>query len=50
MPLYMNCSAYNIRIMHRIIMKAVRTAIGNYCFKKSILYILKKCQFLDAKN
>ena len=39
----------NIRI-HRVIMAAARTIIGNYCFKKSINYILDKCKLLDSKD
>ena len=50
MPLYMSCSQKNIATLHKVIMTSARTAIGNYCYKKSITYILNKCGILDAKN
>ena len=31
-------------------MFAARTAMGNYCYKKSITYILKKCNWLTAEQ
>ena len=50
MPLYMSCNVANIEKLHKVIMSAARASIGNYCFKKSINYILNKCGFLTAKN
>ena len=43
LPIYNAASSNNITKIHNILMKAARTAIGNYCFKKSITYILKQC-------
>ena len=31
-------------------MSAARTIIGNYCYKKSIKYILKKCKMQDIND
>ena len=31
-------------------MTAARTAIGNFCFKKSVSYILQKCNWLTAQQ
>ena len=50
MPLYLNCSVNNIKTLHKIIMSAARTAIGSYCYRKSISYIFNKCKLFDAKN
>ena len=50
MPLYMHCSAENITKIHRLIMTAARASIGCYCYKRSIKYILNKCNMMDAKN
>ena len=36
--------------IHKVIMAGARAAIGNYCFRKSIYYILNKCDILDAKE
>ena len=49
-PLYTNINNINILKIHRIIMSSARTIIGNYCFKKSIKYILDKVNLLDAKQ
>ena len=49
-PLYMNASEHNLAKLHKVVMTAARAAIGNYCLKKSIIYILKKCNWLSAKN
>ena len=49
-PIYMNASEQNIVKLHKVIMTAARAAIGNYCFKKSVDYILQKCNWLTAKN
>ena len=31
-------------------MKSVRTAIGDYCFKKSTNYILQKCKWMNIDD
>jgi len=50
LPLYMQATTGQINKIHRVIMASARTIIGNYCYKKSIKYILGKCNMLDAKN
>ena len=49
-PLYMNASIININKLQKVIMNAARTSIGNYCFKKSKIYILQKCGFLNIRD
>ena len=50
LPIYNAASSNNITKIHNILMKAARTAIGNYCFKKSITYILKQCKWISARS
>ena len=50
MPTYMNISDKNIKSIHKIIMASARCAIGNYCYKKSIYYILNKCGIMNAND
>ena len=50
LPLYMNCTEENITKLHRVVMSSARMAIGNYCFMKSTIYILNKCELLNIKN
>ena len=45
-PLYMGADNNNITKLHRVIMKAARTTIGNYCCKQSINQILDRCKWL----
>ena len=49
MPLYMSCNALNLEKLHKLLMTAARTSIGSYCFKKSKIYILNKCNLLNIK-
>merc|ERR1711873_31590 len=43
------CSNLSNRLFNikKIIMMSARTIIGNYCYKKSIGYILGKCKMFD---
>ena len=47
LPIYSNTCQININKLHKIIMTAARAAIGSFCFKKSVGYILKKCKWFD---
>ena len=50
LPLYNNTPGYLKTKLHKIIMKTARSAIGDYCFKKSITYILNKCKLMNIDN
>ena len=50
MPIYMGINNILTTKIHKVIMAGARAAIGNYCFRKSIYYILNKCDILDAKE
>ena len=50
LPLYLNLNQNIINKLHKVVMTSARCAIGSYCFKKSIKYILKKCKLLNIKN
>ena len=50
LPIYNNIPNYLKTKLHKIIMKSARSAIGDYCFKKSITYILNKCKWLNIEN
>ena len=50
MPLYMGINNILLNKLHKVIMSAARAAIGNYCYKKSINYILNKCNLMDIKH
>ena len=50
LPLYSVINTDNNNKLHKIIMTAARAVIGNYCFKKSISYILNKCKWLNINN
>ena len=43
-PLYMGAGHHNINKLHKVIMKAVRTARNNYCCKQNISQILGSCK------
>ena len=47
LPIYSNTCNTNINKLHKIITTAARAAIGNYCFKKSVGYLLSKCKWFD---
>ena len=49
-PIYSMASEDNLKKLHNIIMTAARAAIGSYCFKKSVRYILDKCKWYDIKD
>ena len=44
LPLYNNLPLYLRNKLHKIQMKSARTAIANYCYKKSTSYILNRCK------
>ena len=50
LPLYSRAPQYLTDKLHKIIMSAARAAIGSYCFKKSISYILNKCKWLEVNK
>merc|ERR1712112_195188 len=50
MPMYTQLTLKQINKIHKVIMASARVAIGNYCFKKTIKYILEKCKILGAKE
>ena len=39
-----------INKLHKVIMTAARSAIGNYCYRKSNMYILEKCGWLNINK
>ena len=49
-PIYSMATKENINKLHKIIMTAARAAIGSFCFKKSIHYILSKCKWFDIDD
>ena len=50
LPIYMHASAHLKDKLHKVLMKAARYSIGNYCFKKSTYYILNKCKLTTINN
>ena len=50
LPIYSIADKSNISKLHKIIMTVARTAIGSYCFKKSVKYMLTKCKWLDINS
>ena len=46
-PLYSTATKVNLNKLHMIITTAARAAIGDYCFRKSVKYILDKCKWFD---
>ena len=50
LPLYLHTNLENKNKLFKILKTAARAAIGNYCFKKSIVYILKKCNWQNLNN
>ena len=48
MPMYTQLNKYKISKIHKVIMTSACAAIGSFCFKKSIKYILEKCNILNA--
>ena len=50
LPIYLGMEKELYKKIHKIIMRSARISIGNYCFKKSIDYILNKCDILDSED
>merc|ERR1712240_73314 len=49
LPIYMGADANNITKLHWVLMKAARSAIGDYCCKQSINQILNRCKWLEIR-
>ena len=49
LPIYMGADTNNLTKLHRVLMKAARSTIGNYCCKQSIGQILNRCKWLEIK-
>ena len=50
LPTYSNLTTFNINKLHKLLMTAARTVVGNYCYKKSCKYILDKCKWLCVND
>ena len=50
LPLYSHASAFLLKKLHNIQMKAARVVIGSYCFKKNTNYILGKCKWVNVRK
>ena len=50
LPIYMHANKKLKDKLHKVLMTAARCAIGNYCFRKSIGYILNKCKWETIDN
>ena len=50
LPLYSQADKLMTNKLHKVVMTAARSAIGNQCFKKSISYILNKCNWLNINK
>ena len=50
LPLYSHAPQILIDKLHRVLMKAARYSIGNYCYRLSCNYILGKCNWLSIGN
>ena len=46
LPVYMGTSNDNITKLHKVIMRAARTARGNYCCRQNITSILSSCKWM----
>ena len=49
-PIYSLANKDNLQKLHKVIMTAARAAIENFCFQKSIQYILTKCKWFDIDD
>ena len=49
-PIYSLCNSQNLNKIHKMITTAARCAIGSFCFRKSIRYMLCKCKWMDVKT
>ena len=50
LPLYKGCNIDLIAKIHKVIICAAKTAIGNPCFKKSNAFMLNKCKWLPINK
>ena len=52
LPLYtqVNNNNNNLNKIHKLIMRAARSAIGNYCSRFSMIKILNICKWPTARN
>ena len=50
LPLYTQANNNNLNKIHKLIMRAARSAIGNYCCRFSIIKILNICKWPTARN
>merc|ERR1712208_85360 len=50
MPMYTQLNKAQMSEIHEVIMTSEHAAIGSFCFKKSIKYILDKCNMLGANE
>ena len=50
LPLYTQANKLMINKLHKVIMTAARCVIGNYCLRKSTIYILEKCGWLNINK
>ena len=48
LPLFVSANLRSKNLIHRVLMRSGHLAIGNYCYKKSITYILSKCGWVDS--
>ena len=50
LPILSSANTRQMNKVHKLVMFSARTIIGDYCFKKSINYILGKIKWMTAKN
>ena len=50
MPTYTNLNGSQRGRLHKVLMHAARMTLNSYCFKKSIDFILGKCNWLDINE
>ena len=50
LPLYSLANNDQLKKIHKVLMTAARAAIGDYCFKKSTNFILKKCKWMTIQK
>ena len=50
MPLYTNLNCNQRDRLHKVLMRTARMILNSYCFKKSIEYILGKCNWFDINE
>ena len=47
MPTYTNLTCNQKARLHKVLMRTARMSLNSYCYKKSIDYILWKCNWVD---